>query len=139
MQWAGLPYLKVYVIMIWASSKTKRERKTESKCFWFNDGVTVQYRVIYVYWQLEVVIPHPTIWLSLAYIIVSCPDPTLCKGKGLVNNNTILGPEIGIWTSQSDQILSKYLPQGTNHNVGCICYAIKLPWSTSDQSECRFG
>ena len=38
-----------------------------------------------------------TIWGA----IVSCPDPTLCGEKGLVNNHRILGPEKGIYRSRS--------------------------------------
>ena len=39
---------------------------------------------------------HILIWT----VIVSRPDPTLCKGKDLVNLDTILGPGKGIWTFQ---------------------------------------
>ena len=72
-------------------------------------------------------LPRPLHWPGGG--LVSCPDPTLCKEKGLVNN---LGPGKGIWASLSKSC--DYLPQefrSTNHKVG-----IELPALL--QSECRF-
>ena len=49
------------------------------------------------------------LYLAHTKYVVSCPDPTLCEGKGVWRflTQSLLGPWKGTWTTQLDHISVK--------------------------------